>query len=342
MRSALLLLVWPFFLRMQDPPPVTLEQSGPLRDVVHALEASSGSQIHLMSGVDDKLVTLSVREASLLQAVDALCRAHGNLCTYSSLRTSVWNWYPPQLRIHPGPFMDFPGTYSGPFKVIVPEITRHRLRSGRGEQAWTRVKLVLIAPPGIPVDSMSGSEAHYSIEEARDSQGRPIAIRENMAEHSRAHQGGYHSDDNVVERSVEFDEFDPDRGLSVLKGKFEITYADSEEVRIPLESGKPVAIPGGDVLVEELKQVEPERWRILLNVRPHEKKKRLSKLLEERCQVEPSPGTWQYLGSVEPSRIALDLLSCPQKPQWLHLFVRQGEHKRDVPFDLRDVRFKPE
>jgi hypothetical protein len=340
MEHLFVLLLGSAMLQVQEPPKLTLDEAGSVRDVVRALQTASRNMIRLDAGVEEKAIRLSVRDADFYQALDALCRAHGNLRYFPGFPGDGGRWMLPVLTLFPGAPTEYPGTYRGSFKVIVREMNRFRLRSAREEQVWTRLTIVVFAPSSLSIDGESGSDIHWTFEEAKDAAGRPVALRPGAAEEAQLVQGGHREQGNLRETSVTLEDFDLDQGLSVLKGKVELTVADAEDVRVPLDPGKPEKIPGGELTVEEVKQVGDGDWRILLEVRPADKKLRPWKLLEHRCRVDPDPGIWQYLPAGVGPSIELQVMQAAHPPQTIGLRVRGAERKWVVPFEIRDIRFK--
>src|SRR5688572_5410636 len=76
-RLLLFLLIGALGASPQEPPRITLEKSGTFKSLVSEVGAFFGVKLSVRDAVEDKPVDLRVREAGLLQALDALCRAHG-------------------------------------------------------------------------------------------------------------------------------------------------------------------------------------------------------------------------------------------------------------------------
>jgi len=338
MRTILILLTAGSLLHAQEPPKVTLDAKGKFSEVVRTLEKAVSCPIPAQAGVEDKEVSISLRNAGFFEAIDALCRAHGNVTYFSPDKNRRADASPP-FQLLPGAHPDQPGAYSGPFKVIVPAMNRFRSRSVDGEQAWTCVHLVLLAPPSIRVDHLSGAEVEWKLLDVRDAGGAGMLPKDAGLRQQVSLAESQYLEDNVAFDSERLSDFDLDRGLSLLKGEIKLTTADSKEVRIALQPGKEADVPGGKILFEGMQEYEADSWRIALTFKPSGTERPLPKLLENRVQCESQ--TWEYLNLPYTGQsFEVDAFRPRRKPTWIKLRVRSEERTQTVPFELRDVRFK--
>src|SRR5262245_47767001 len=116
------------FLQADDSPKITIDAVGSFRDHLREIQRQSREKFHSESPEGD--VTLRVKNAGFFEALDALCRAHGNM-TYL---TDVHSDEP--LQIESGLWIEYPAVYSGSFKVAVLGVARFKMRSEDEDRSW--------------------------------------------------------------------------------------------------------------------------------------------------------------------------------------------------------------
>src|SRR5579862_4763154 len=136
MRLAAVLALGSLFAALQEPPKLTLERS----DSVQVLAKEVATFF-------SEKVGLKIRDSGFLEALDALCRAHGDM-TYREKDPpgTAGDW-----SLIPGAWVDTPSSYSGPYRVSVLSFTRTTHRSESGLGSSVRVKLGLSWTPSFDI-----------------------------------------------------------------------------------------------------------------------------------------------------------------------------------------------
>lgn len=339
MRGLIALLFANALTGLQDSSTTSIEKTAKFPDLVRTLGKAFACNIAVDDGVEPKEVALSVHDAGFFQALDALCKAHGNV-NYFDSESERTGKEQHDFRLFPGIWTEYPSAYSGPFKVIATALNRFQVRGIDGEQTSTCVHLVLLGPPGCRVDWGSGSQSHWSLEAAKDGAGANVLWKGFQPPQQVTVGRSQFLEGNVAYTSETLRDFDLDRGLSLLKGKVTLTTADSKEVRLPLDPGAEVEIPGGKLKFEGVTEHDENSSRIAISYLPLKGNGDVSKVLEHRVCF-GSRG-WEYLrlSSEHLGTFEIEAFHMGIKPTWVKLRVRSGERKVDVPFELKDVRFK--
>ncbi len=325
---------------LQAAEPVTLEKKARFSALVQELSRAAGCKLTLAPGIEDREIEVSIRGAGLYQALDALCRAHGG-AGYFEPRLGGDGEDHPGIPIHPYAWVEYPSSYSGPFKVLVAHGMRRRLRAEKGERSEVQVQAALLAPPSIRIDWRGGARIEWSFAEARDADGKSVLPppEETLIDTKVSLYSGLDTGLNLDETTVTLREFDLDRGLSILKGEATLTVPDTREIRIPLETGKEAVTPAGTVVVESVVPHGEDEWRILLKLRDPNRGARVETAFGTYGKVEHDWG-WTYLTASPKERtIEARARMVRAKPGWIKLYAREGERTVKVPFEIKDVRF---
>ena len=337
----LLLIVLLPVLLPQDADKVTLEKKARFSVLVAELSRASGCKFKIQEGVEDKELAVSIRGAGLFQALDALCRAHGNAGTFDPRGGGDGEDHP-EILIRPIAWTEYPSAYSGTFKVAATHYVRRRLRTEGGGRDLVLVHLALFAPPSIRVDWGGGARLDWSFSSARDVDGKDVLPPKDEGESSSPKVTLYAGLDwgtNVAEETATLREFDLDRGLSLLRGSATLTVPDTREIRIPLDPGREAVTPAGTLAVESVKPHGDDEWRVLLRLKDAKPAARLETAFLDHGKIEHDTG-WTYLAvSGETRTIEARVVFVRAKPGWIKLYAREGERKIEVPFELKDIRF---
>ena len=336
MRTFVIVLLAAPLLSAQEPPKITVETRARLSEVIKAIEKASGCRIPIAPIVEDKEISVSIREAGFFQALDAVCRAHGNLRSFDPAVSRHGRDH--TLTLTAGAPIDFPTGYSGPFKVFVTAMNGMKSRSVDGVQAWSLIHLVFMAPPSMPVDNRGA----WKILEARDAEGKSVLLPEDdwpREQISIADSDFFYG--NLITTTQYFRAFDLDRGLALLKGEVNASVCDFKEALIELTPGKEADVPVGKIRVDGVSEPEANSWRIALTLKPTAPEARLLQLLDSRVQVDSV--NWDYLNVPRDGHsFEIEAFRAARKPSWVRLRFRTGARPVTVPFELRDVRFKKE
>ena len=134
-------------LQAQDGGRITLDRNGTVEEAAQALSKASGATIRVLDGVDPKPFACRVAKATFFEALDALCRAHGNIRYFEAPKGPDEG----QIELRPGTWIDFPSCYSEDFKVVISEMAGFTGTTSVGNTRWNRVMMSLWGPPWIRV-----------------------------------------------------------------------------------------------------------------------------------------------------------------------------------------------
>lgn len=323
-------------LTAQDPPKITLEKKGPLSEIVAELGRSIGP-IAIDPKAEDRVLSLSLREAGYFEVLDALCGSHGDLRYYDPGHHWLTGNRDPGLRR--GKPVERPTAYQGHFKFLLTQMTRIHSRSAEGEGTWVNLEVALLGPPFATVGRESGTSVRWKLIEARDAQGRDVLEPRGNAGEQITVRATADSEGNVADRLFSLANFDLDRGLALLRGEARLTAPEVKEVRVEVERGKEQEVPGGTVVVAGVDEYKPQQWAVALTFKPADPKASLKNMLAGTVTHEHA-GAWKHLNI--PSKgftleVRADLV--PGPPQWVKLRFRTGDRVIVLPFEFRNARF---
>ncbi len=342
MRIAAILALGPILAPLQDPPRLTLEKSIPFADAAAELGKKSGEKLAVDPAIEAKTLDLKIRDAGFFEALDALCRAHGDV-TYLEEEDNILL---DTLNLHPGAWTEYPTSYSGPFKLAVVSFTRIRMSSVTGNRTWVRANFCLFWPPSFSVTSADEDHA-WRVTSALDSDGHEVqspADSSEPFEAVRVHTGLDFK--HATSHSVHLREFDPVRGLKRLEGKVAVEVSRPLAVQVPIEVGSKVETPEGKLSVTAVSQVKKAEnnsavWAVSLKFEPREAKEQaVRRLFEPRGRLDDAPEEYVSLPFSDDLEFDVRLANGGLKPKVLHLTVRAGMKKVEVPFSFKDVVFK--
>lgn len=323
---------------------VTIDRQGSIGHVLQDLRAQTGVSIHTDDAVDPKAIAVNLSKLGFYEALDAICRVHGNVM-YSSAPSGP---DVDRLELKPAPWIEFPSVYTSAFKVLISEMAGFTAVQAERKQDWARVYLVAFGPPWIRIHEEAGARADWTIDEVKDADGKDLLLPKNLQErdqrldilwHGRYYEG------NVTREIVQLRAFDLDRGLQILRGRLRLTVADTKEIEIPVEAGKSVETSAGTITVESVKEHDKtERgvtWRVAMSLKPKGDAVPLRQVLENRFRSEPDPdrGPWQDLELPKTGAAFESVVrNAAKRPTSVKLYVREGERRLLVPFTFKDVR----
>lgn len=144
-------------------PPLTLRLDRvPLEDAVREISRRTGIRLSAEGIPPGRRVTLSLDRATLLEALDRLCRHLGDA-----------QWTPDgpdRATLSPVPFVDRPACYAGAFKVSLGRLDLYRTSTFRDNLGFVALHLQAEAEPGAcPLGSPT-----FALDEVLDDQGRAL------------------------------------------------------------------------------------------------------------------------------------------------------------------------
>jgi hypothetical protein len=328
----------------QDAPTVTIDRTAPVAEHLLEIQHATGGRLKSLLERAPRPVLLRVKDASFFQALDALCRADGSITYFGSKYSGPEGL----VEIQSEPWVEYPVAYSGPYRVMITELTQTSQRSSLGERRWARAHLVLFAPPWISVGSESGAKADFVLQEARDAAGNdlvpPLEERDPVQRVSTNYVGvGTATPSNSASKGIPLRSFDLDRGLTLLRGHVALTIADGIEASVAPKEGESVQTAAGrlsvDRVTEHQKTGDGIVWRIQLTLTPASAGSPLRMLLENR--VKQGEGEWRELDLPKNGMIFEAIIGpSPHLPPSLIFRARKGVRAVDVPFEFRNVSFK--
>jgi len=342
MRTLALLLL---FLPAQEPGRISLDRNGTIEEAMQALSSASGASIRVTSEVDAKAFPVQVRDARFFEALDAVCRAHGQARYLDAPKGPDEG----SLEIRPGAWIEYPSCYEAEYKVIVSELAGFTSATATSNERWGRVFLAVFGPPWVRVRDDEGAKAQWTLDEALDANGVDLKIPPRDPDPIQRVDMVYHSTywkANVVSRAFRLKPFDPDRGLRSLKGSAQFFVTNSKEITLPLAEGKTVETPVGTLTVDAVR--EPEQTpqgtlqRVAISLKPSKGIKTLRDALDGRFRCEGKDFENRvYTLTLPREGLSFEAVirRAAAPPPAIRLIVRDGIRYVRVPFSFKDVRF---
>ena len=333
-----------------DPPKVAVKESGDFRLLVKELELKYAGRIKFVGKIPAKDVSVSLPEAGFYEALDALCRAHGE-ATYFIPRVDDWTERP-HVTVVPATWVEYPSCYSGHFKVAVVSMAREVRVGPEGESQRATAGLVLFAPPWMSVSWSSGAQVDWTVDEAKDAGGRDV-LEPKKETTVDGHQLGIapQGPGNYSGHEVGLLDFDMSKGLSSISGKVKAKILESKIERMEAKTGATVACPSGTlkvVSVTEMKNAEEgdeeedsKGVRVVVRFEPKAgvKVDNLESILEPRVRLDTEWSDWGYL-NMKGLAFEIEMSHPTRLPKWFELKIRGSERVCEVPFKIRDVVIK--
>ncbi len=156
-------------------------ESEPFRDVIKRIESLSGFEVWIDKDVEDRRVTLTLKDTPYLDAITQICRAHGaaRITTHDDhfiTEMNAWRRAEPAKRamfqISPGKSTREPVCFEGPFRIALSRISRSR-NTGPSPSSCG-IALDLLWGPNVPVVGLE----NLWTDVIKDDQGRDLIPRE--------------------------------------------------------------------------------------------------------------------------------------------------------------------
>ncbi len=332
-----LLLILP--AQEKAPVRVTLSESGSFSALVRELSTQCGVTIAIDPSVDDKQIKVSVREATVLQALDALCRAHKG-ATYLGGANA---WPPPRhLTLRAGDWVDYPSVTAGEFKILLDGWQRTKEITDAGADETQRLSLSALAPPNLRI-LLNGKET-WSFSSIKDGKDNDLLLKESSEadgwDRTRLplktigrHVG--------ISRAVRVRPFDKDAGLKLIEGVLEADVVELEDVTISLDAGKETATALGTFVVSSSTPVKgssrPET-RVTLSLKEGTS---LADAFEGFGTTDKAEDRWDYVNPTIKGAIA-EFQVRAQDPGWIVLRIRKNTRRVKIPFRFENLSFAGE
>jgi len=304
--STLFLLAGPISVGSQEASPpkeiprITWEETDYLGLLAKELELKTAGRIRLGKGIERKEVKVAVRDAGFYEVLDALCRAHKEVTYFIEDDVQPGT---EQLTISPGRWIEYPASYHGHFKTALVAMMKTSRSSPEGNETRVETELVVFGPPWTALSWSSGAEVEWTINEARDAEGRDILAppRIGPGDERMGISLDMHRSGNFSIHVVALRDFVLDRGLKVLAGKAKIRTVESRAVRLAAEAGATAEIPQGTLTVDSAKELEESgresSWIIAVTLKPNESSKELNlhRVVGPRVRYDGDRGRGTYV-----------------------------------------------
>jgi hypothetical protein len=321
-------------VQAEDGPKITIDATASFRD--HLLEIQRQSREKFSSESPDGAVTLRVKNAGFYEALDALCRAHGNMSYLNDVLSDE------PLQIESKPWIEYPCVYSGPYKIVVVGLARFKMRSEEAEAAWTRVHIALLVPPSASTRRFR-PDAKWSCREAIDASGASVLPLSDEEPRESAVVAEKPTLAGAACHGILLKDFDTAKGLGRLSGKVEVEIDKLTELRIAAEPGSIVETPQGSVTVKSVAEFEKSdagsTWRIALEYTPKDRTKSESPFAPE-MKID---GEWAdtFGVVVEPGKpFEVKTWREVPRPKVVTLRLRTGTRTVAVPYEFKNLAWK--
>ena len=327
-------------------PKITWEDQGSFRILAKELQARTAGRIHLGDGLEPKEIKVSVRDAGFFEALDALCRAHKE-ATYFPRKEVEGSL--DHFTIWPQPWVEYPSTYTGHYKIALASMMRTVRSAPDGEGARVSVQVVLFGPPWNPWSGLSATPVEWKVETARDSADRDVleSKDEDRAEEERTEldlemnwdMGSY------LRHPIDLLDFDLSKGLKTLSGHAKLNLAESRVVRLTAEAGSTLEIPQGtltvDGVTEREKSGDASEWTVGISFKSKDGSPSLQEVLEAKSSHDGAGGQWRPL-EFPWKATSFEIKAWPPAkaaPKWIELKVLSPGRVLEIPFRFKDVAF---
>src|SRR5882672_5399639 len=341
MRLLMALAVPALLALPQEPSKITLEKTATVQELTAELSAAFHEKITLDPDMDDKRVPLQVRDAGLLEALDAVCRAHGGI---SVLQPDSDGREMRELVVKAEPWVEYPAAYSGAYRFTLVSFTRVRMKSELGDRSWTVVNMVLSSPPSFSIDrpprgrdktctAAVDQDGHDVLPPPKEED--PLQLVEHQTSRSFL---------NTQAFSFIVQKFNVNKKLQLFEGKVGVEEARLLEVPGALEPGTRIDTPRGRILVQSLDRIErdgpTQSWVISLKFEPAGPgDKSARRAFETGCQIDKQT-EYVDLPWDETREFQIRCSDLTARPKTMKLRVRLNPRTLEVPFSFKDAVFK--
>jgi hypothetical protein len=242
---------------------VTLDhRNRPAREALEEIARQAGLSVQLEGEVGKEPLSISLRNVTPLQAIDEVCRKHGQLLPrmnggeeeFTGFRRSAAPGR--KIFLTAAPFVNFPAAYVRHYRARVTEVSLTRVNNFQGTQSTGNVQIELHWPPNVAPQSA----LKFEITALSDDKGRSLLPEKKEEDGDRrgglARSAGMESE---AQETFEFKYPEPDASrIALLQGRFVLAYP--KEIRTlvfekPAESkGKSLELHGLKVTLEDYQE----------------------------------------------------------------------------------------
>lgn len=208
--------------------PVTLEhRNRPAREALEEIGRQAGIPCEFEGDIGKEAVTVSLKDATFLQAVDAVCAAHGKLVATSQHREMQLGRPPtakPPGSMHfiEGPVLPFPACHVRQYRVRVNSVGLTKVNTFQGTESSGTLQVDVEWQPGVSPRSC----LKFELTELKDDQGRSLLPERKEENDGRGVTLFNRSElESSTQESFEFKYPQPDAAkLSIVRGSIVFAY----------------------------------------------------------------------------------------------------------------------
>jgi hypothetical protein len=240
---------------------ITLDlKKRPAREAIEEIASRAGIGVKFEGDLGKGTITLALKDVTPIEALDAVCRADGQLTyqidTGDEALEAVKPGVPvlPRLSFTAAPFVDCPATYVRHYRIRAVELSLIRTNSFKGTKSRGNVQLELFWLPGTHPDQVT----RFEVEEIKDDQGRilPLEKKEEGDPLAGAHLTLDGLDPAAGQYAFDFKYPEADaKKVASMKGSFTVTYPKETKTLVfekPAEKrGKSLELHGLKITLEE-------------------------------------------------------------------------------------------
>jgi len=244
---------------------ITLDHKNrPAREAVEEIARQAGLRVHFEGDLGRGAVTLALKDATPLEALDAVCRKEGHLLydvdgneAFTAARARGQGPPPtPRLAFSEGAFVDCPAAYVRHYRLRVSSLSLTRTNTFKGTEATGSLQLDLHWPPDVRPDSARS----FEVTVLTDDQGRSLLPdkKEDDTFRGGATHFSHGEPETSTQETVSFKFPEPGaKKIACLKGSFNLTYPKETRTLVFTKPGdmrgKSLDLHGLKVTLEEYK-----------------------------------------------------------------------------------------
>ena len=239
---------------------VTLDhRNRPAKEALEEIARQAGLTLQFEGEVGKEAVSVSLKDATPLQAIDEVCRKHGQLISRTG-GDDDFNGFrrphagpAPKIVLAASPFVNFPSAYVRHYRVRAVEVSLTRVNNFQGTQSTGNLQVEIHWPPNV----VPKSTLRFEVTEAKDDKGRSL-IPEKKDEEKNIFGQNFRRPgaESETQETFEFKYPEADATkIASLKGVFVLAYP--KEVRTlvfekPADSkGKSLELHGLKITLED-------------------------------------------------------------------------------------------
>jgi hypothetical protein len=243
---------------------VTLDhRNRPAKEALEEIARQAGLSVQFEGEVGKEPLSIALKDATPLQAIDEVCRKHGQLLPrMNGVEEEATGLRPAtpgagrKIAFMAAPFVNFPVTYVRHYRARVTEVSLTRVNNFQGAQSTGNVQVELHWPPNVAPKST----LKFEITALSDDKGRSLLLEKKEEDGDRRitslHQSGMEPE---TQETFEFKYPEPDATrIALLRGRFVLAYPKETKTLVfekPAESkGKCLELHGLKVTLDDYQE----------------------------------------------------------------------------------------